>query len=82
MGLGLTGKLGRTWVGGCVVWAWLHGVVMMMMWCAVVGGGKICYQLYQSVHICYETIMLGPVTLTLDAASRRVRSFVYVIHIL
>ena len=31
---------------------------------------------------CYETIMFGRVTHTLDAAAMRVRSFVYVFHIL
>ena len=32
--------------------------------------------------ICYETIMFGRVTHTLEAAEMRVRSFVYIIHIL
>ena len=31
---------------------------------------------------CYETIIFGKVTHTLDAPAMRVRSFVYVIHIL
>ena len=33
-------------------------------------------------YYCYETIMFGRVTHTLDAAAMRVRSFVYIIHIL
>ena len=33
-------------------------------------------------YFCYEPIMFGWITHTLEAAAMRVRSFVYVIHIL
>ena len=37
---------------------------------------------FELIAQCYETIMFGRVTPTLDAAALRVHSFVYIIHIL